>query len=186
MEIYLVRHTQVGVEKGTCYGQTDVPLADSFAEEFEVVRRKLPELGSYVIYSSPLGRCRILAEKLNSNPVKLDPRLMELDFGIWEMQCWDDIGAGDVRAWTADFVNQCCPGGESYRDQFQRTVAFWEDWSRSPRNGVVVTHAGVIRALLAHLLSIPLEKSLWIGVDYGSVTKIHLLEEVPSIDYINR
>ncbi len=76
---------------------------------------------------------------------------------------------------------------ESYREQFQRVAAFWEDLCRNNQEHVaVVAHAGVIRALLAYLLDIPLRKSLYVGIDYGSVTKIHLIEEIPIIDYINR
>jgi len=187
MEIYLIRHTRVGIETGICYGQTDVPLADSFAEEFETLQSKLPAFNSCAIYSSPLSRCRRLAERLNAGSVEFDPRLMELNFGSWELKRWDDIGAGELKVWTADFVNLCCPGGESYREQFQRAVAFWKELCQTPRELVlVVTHAGLIRALLAYLLDIPLEKSLWLGIDYGSVTKIHLLDEAPIIDYINR
>lgn len=33
MKLYLVRHTRVDVPSGICYGQTDVPLADSFETE---------------------------------------------------------------------------------------------------------------------------------------------------------
>ena len=50
----------------------------------------------------------------------------------------------------------------------------------------VVTHGGFIRALLAYLLDIPLEKSLRLGVDFGGVTKIHFIQNVPIVDYINR
>ncbi len=187
MEIYLIRHTRVGVEAGICYGQTDVPLADSFEEEVEIVRNKLPVLNGYTIYSSPLSRCRKLAERLNSEQIYLDSRLMELDFGSWELKGWDDIGTGELKGWTADIVNQACPGGESFRDQYQRAAAFWEDLCRSHQSHIcIVTHSGLIRALLASLLGIPLEKSLRIGVDYGSVTKIHKVEDIPIIDYINR
>jgi alpha-ribazole phosphatase len=103
------------------------------------------------------------------------------------MQRWDDIGAGELKVWTENFVNQRCPEGESYRDQFQRVASFWDAMCRKHQEHVaVVTHAGVIRALLAYLLDIPLHKSLYVGIDYGSVTKIHLIEDVPIIDYINR
>jgi alpha-ribazole phosphatase len=112
---------------------------------------------------------------------------MELNFGIWEQKCWDDIETGTLKMWTADVVNRPCPGGESYRDQFQRAVAFWQDASATHDDRVaVVAHGGLIRALLAYLLDIPLEKSLRIGIDFGGVTKIHLLDDVPIIDYINR
>ena len=33
MEVYMIRHTSVGVPKGTCYGWTDVPIADTFEQE---------------------------------------------------------------------------------------------------------------------------------------------------------
>ena len=33
MEVILVRHTSVDVPKGTCYGQTDVPVAATFEVE---------------------------------------------------------------------------------------------------------------------------------------------------------
>jgi alpha-ribazole phosphatase len=187
MEIYLIRHTRVGIEPGICYGQTDIPLADSFAEECEHVRRKLPALNAAIVYSSPLSRCRRLAEQLNPDDVKLDPRLMELYFGSWELKRWDDISAGSLRSWTADFVNRRCPGGESYRDQFDRAVAFWEDVCQNPRDRVfVVTHAGLIRTLLSHLLEIPLDKSLRINLDFGSITKIITRNNVLNIAYINR
>ena len=42
MEIYLIRHTSVSVEAGICYGQSDVPVAESFAAEAAQVRAKLP------------------------------------------------------------------------------------------------------------------------------------------------
>ncbi len=186
MEIYLIRHTRVGIETGICYGHTDVPLAESFAEECEILRSKLPAFETCSLYSSPSSRCRRLAEQLYEGNILDDPRLMELNFGDWEMQRWDDIEAGALRVWTEDIVNQRCPQGESYREQFQRVAAFWEDMPRNGPETLLMTHSGVIRAVLAHLLSIPLEKSLHINIEYGSVTKIHLCENVPMIEYINR
>ena len=106
MEIYILRHTKVDVAAGICYGQTDVPLAVSFETELDAVRRKLPRLNGFTSYSSPLSRCRKLAERLYSNPVRLDQRLMEMHFGVWEQQCWNNIGDEQFKAWMADFVNQ--------------------------------------------------------------------------------
>ena len=36
MNVYLVRHTSVNVPRGTCYGNTDVPLTDSFENEAQL------------------------------------------------------------------------------------------------------------------------------------------------------
>ena len=41
MEIYLVRHTTPAIEKGVCYGQTDLNVAETFEEEVELVLKNL-------------------------------------------------------------------------------------------------------------------------------------------------
>ncbi len=187
MEIYVVRHTQVKIGTQCCYGQADVPLADSFKTEVENVQGKLPSLHGSLVYSSPLNRCRKLAEQLSQGTIQFDPRLMELDFGAWELKCWDEIDKISLKTWTENFVNQGCPDGESFQQLFTRVIAFWEDVCLQPVDLVlVVTHAGVIRALLAHLLHIPLEHVMRIGIDYGGVSRIHLDQYGPIVHYINR
>lgn len=187
MEIYLVRHTTVDIEPGLCYGQSDVPLSTSFATEAETVREKLMPLDGFFVYSSPLSRCWKLVEFLHSGAVRIDPRLLEMHFGIWEQRHWDDIGDEHLKIWMADFVNQQCSGGESYRDVFERVVAFWNELRQQEFDRVlIVTHGGVIRALLTHLLDIPLQNAFRIVIDFGSVTKIRELDYGPVIDYVNR
>ena len=62
MEVVLVRHTSVDVPKGTCYGQTDVPVRDTFEQEAECTRRSLEQYLPFdKVYSSPLTRARKLA-----------------------------------------------------------------------------------------------------------------------------
>jgi alpha-ribazole phosphatase len=188
MEIYIIRHTRVNVAPNICYGQSDVSLADSFAAEAAEVRKKLPPLnGKTIIYSSPLSRCRKLAEELHQGTIQFDPRLMELQFGDWELKRWDEIPAIHLKTWAEDFVKLCCPGGESFQDLFKRTAAFWEDLCRQQAESVcVITHGGLIRALFAYLLQIPPEHAMRIDVDYGSVSKIQLNEYGARIKYINR
>lgn len=187
MEIYIVRHTRVNVAPNLCYGQTDVPLADSFAADADIVRQKLPPLHECVVYASPLSRCRKLAEQLYHGRIRYDPRLLELNFGAWEGQRWDTIPEIHLKTWAEDFVNLRCPGGESFQELFTRTAAFWEDLR--PQSGalaIVVTHGGLIRALLAHVLHLPAEYAMRLNVDYGGVTKIHLNDDGPIVHYINR
>ena len=40
MEIILIRHTSVDVPKGTCYGQTDVPLKPTFEQEAAIKQQE--------------------------------------------------------------------------------------------------------------------------------------------------
>ena len=41
MEIILIRHTSVDVPQGVCYGQTDVPLRDTFEQEAAITAEKI-------------------------------------------------------------------------------------------------------------------------------------------------
>lgn len=50
MKMTLVRHTSVDVPKGVCYGQSDVGLRATFAEEAERVRENLKE-GSLMLFT---------------------------------------------------------------------------------------------------------------------------------------
>jgi alpha-ribazole phosphatase len=44
MKVILIRHTRVDVPKGTCYGWTDVPLADTFLKEAAITENNLEQI----------------------------------------------------------------------------------------------------------------------------------------------
>ncbi|MBK7054921.1 MAG: alpha-ribazole phosphatase [Leptospiraceae bacterium] len=186
MEIYLVRHTKVSIAENTCYGNSDIGLAESFLREAEVVKSKIPNLENLVCYSSPLTRCKFLSEELNCKEIRLDPRLKELNFGDWELNTWDSIGKQAFDAWHLDFVNNRTPDGESYFELYTRAVSFWQEITNKKDSLILITHGGVIRALLAHILGMPLENSFRIKVDYGSASKVILSGEFLTVEYINR
>ena len=187
MRVYLIRHTAVAVPAGTCYGQTDVALADSWAHDIEQVRAKLPTLaGHSQVYSSPLRRCRRLAEHISPEFI-VDDRLQELNFGRWEGLNWDAIPAAEMQAWSNDYGHNRVPGGESYADLLQRSGAFWTELqTQRVDTALVITHGGVILALLAHLLELAPSQIFRLKVDYGSVSAVRLDGEMIRIDYINR
>ncbi|MEO8418782.1 MAG: histidine phosphatase family protein, partial [Methylophilaceae bacterium] len=51
---------------------------------------------------------------------------------------------------------------------------------------VVVTHGGVIRALLGEVLGLPLIDVFRFQIDFASVTQLLLEEKVKRIGYVNR
>ena len=66
MEVIFIRHTSVDVPPGVCYGQTDVPLRNSFEQEAAVTSGNLksyrPNGRDFdYVYTSPLSRCVRLA-----------------------------------------------------------------------------------------------------------------------------
>ena len=172
MEIILIRHTTPDIAKGICYGQADIPLADTFAEEIIPILKENELNNSNTVYfSSPLQRCKLLAQKL-SDTINFDNRLKELDFGDWELKKWNDINKNELDIWMNDFVNVSTTNGESYLDLHSRTVTFLNEIKLLEKEkAVIVTHAGVIRSLWSYINNSPLEKSFDLKLDYGHIIK---------------
>ncbi|MCX2450183.1 alpha-ribazole phosphatase [Pedobacter sp. PLR] len=175
MEVYVIRHTAVAVEKGTCYGQFDVPLAASATQDINEVIAKLPDDFDQV-YSSPSSRCSLLADQLPTNSaVENRPDLMEMNFGDWENSKWNDMDQILLGHWMNDFVSTKTPSGESLELLYERVNAFIAMLRTKDLGKVaIVTHAGVIRCIWAIILDIPLRNIFKISVDYGSGIKINL------------
>ncbi len=142
-----MRHTTPDVAKGICYGRTDLALAASFASEAEAVEARLSGMmRDLPILSSPLTRCRKLAERLG--PHAVHAAFTEMDFGRWEGVSWDAIPREELDAWATDFMGARPHGGESVAQLRDRVAAGLE---RVPQDCVIVTHAGVIKAVAAIL-----------------------------------
>lgn len=186
MDIYLIRHTQTAADQGLCYGQSDIALADSFPDEMAKLHDKLPEFDDDCkVFSSPLTRCLQLAETF-SDTVTTDARLQELDFGAWEGKRFDDIEADALQHWTSNFVTAAPPNGENFEDLYLRTGSFWQTLlSTKAEQILVITHAGVIRALLARALNLPLANSFQLRIDPGSVHKLRQIDDFLYVEYIN-
>jgi len=166
MILHLIRHPQPVVEAGICYGRLDL-AAENAAEVATRLRAELP--ACLPVWSSPLRRCRELAELLHPQPI-LDERLAEMDFGAWEGLAWDAIPRAELDAWAADVAGYAPPGGESPRQLQQRALAFVG--GLEVPEAVLVTHAGVIRVLLAHFRQLAPADWLSLKFDYGSRTDI--------------
>lgn len=150
MGVTLVRHTSLNVTAGTCYGRTDLEVADTFKAEADQVVQNLSPAAA--IISSPLTRCRQLATAIASAQkldVKVDPRLQEMDFGSWEGQRWSEIPRGELDAWADDFLNARPHGGESVAMLRRRTIDALDDYHACEGTHLLITHAGVIKAALS-------------------------------------
>jgi len=176
MEIYLVRHTETTCEKGICYGQSDVDLAEPFESVFENILSQLPSKA--IIFSSPLKRCVTLAKYIQNNIKTIsyeeDKRLMEMNFGDWEMKSWNSIPQDQLNPWMEDFVNIKVSNGESFVELHERANNFLSEKKSNKINHpvIIVAHAGTIRSFLCHHSSLPLKDAFQNKVDFGEVIKI--------------
>lgn len=172
MDVFVIRHTPVAVAKGICYGQTDVPLADSFEADAADLIQKLPHSFD-AVYTSPLTRCKNLAARFSDQPI-VSEELIEMNFGIWENMAWEEMEQPTLFDWMADPVRIPAPGGENLEDVSSRIEGFLE---RLPINKdcriLIVTHAGPIRCIWGQLLEIPLHALMKLPVGFGEVLRFH-------------
>ncbi|MGY6635178.1 MAG: alpha-ribazole phosphatase family protein [Alkalilacustris sp.] len=148
----LLRHTRPAVADGVCYGRTDLDLGPCFAAEAERLVADLPAVVDVV--SSPLQRCRRLAEAIagaRGLPLRLDARLIEMDFGRWEGVAWSDIPRSELDAWAADLLHARPHGGETVAELAARAMAVLKALEQGPRPVLAVTHAGILKAVRATL-----------------------------------
>lgn len=178
MQIYLIRHTRPLVAPGTCYGQSDVPLHEEGIAEMRKLLDSLKNHQFDAVYSSPLQRCAQLAQQLSAKYVN-DGRLLELNFGAWELQKWTSISETEMTWWCDNYAEHCVPGGgENFLLLQQRVLSFWTELMQTPHSKVaIVTHAGVMRALLSYFLDIPLNKVFLIQLYYGQIIKIRKVND---------
>lgn len=168
MILHLIRHPKPCIAPGICYGRLDLS-AENPAAVADKLRPELP--GDLPLWSSPLRRCRELAECLHAQPL-FDERLAEMNFGEWEGQAWDNIPRAQIDAWAADVAGYAPPGGESPLSLQRRALDFVA--SLSVPEAIIVTHAGVIRTLLAHWQGLPPERWTELVFAYGSCTRVEV------------
>ena len=152
MKLWLLRHAQVDLVEGLCYGASDVPAHAELTQEAAQAASVLVPVDAPV-WVSALGRAKALAQVLQQLRPDLgapivDARLNEMDFGHWELKPWDAIPRSAYDDWMADFAHHRFGGAESTQQVINRVADALNDLRVSPYSEVVwVTHAGVIRAV---------------------------------------
>ena len=158
-KLYLIRHTAVAVPPGICYGRSDVPLRESPALYAASLRSRLP--AQVRIVSSPLSRCRLLAEAFGQ--VELDARFAEMDFGDWEGQAFSALPRDAIDAWAQAPLDFAMPGGESGARVIVRVLAALDELLARDEDAIIVSHGGPLRIIVGHLTGLPREE--WLQTD---------------------
>lgn len=180
-KIYLQRHTQPDVAVKICYGRSDLALRAEF--ESEDMPRVVEQWATVDtkeikhIYSSPLQRCHRLAERLYKevgvDRVVVDERLMELNFGDWEMVSWDEIfERAEGKAWFDDYINCKTPNGESFAQMVVRAESFLNEMEEIEGDVVVVTHSGFMRAAMVVAGMLSLNEAFGVDIKYGELVEL--------------
>lgn len=156
--ILLARHgeTDDNREPIRIQGRRDTPLNETGRAQAAELAERVAGEGIAAVYSSHLVRARetaeIVAERIGTGEVRVDPRLAEGDRGELEGLYWRDVAREDPElfaAWRAAGASFRFPAGESLREQMERSLAALDDVRASgDLPALVVCHGGTIRAIL--------------------------------------
>lgn len=176
MKLTLIRHTSVDVPPGVCYGQSDVPLKASFEEEAAVTRGNLEALSPFdYVYVSPLTRCVRLVDYCGYPDAERDRRIMEINFGAWEMKPFDRNDDPRLQEWYADYLNVAATGGESFAMQYRRVSAFLDELKRKPyRHVALFTHGGVLICAQIYAGLFRAEEAFSRLTPYGGIVQVEI------------
>lgn len=178
--VLLVRHGKTPTTGIVVPGRSPGLALDAEGRrQAEHAARRIGRLGRVAaVYASPLLRARQTAAPIAracGRPVVTERRLLEIDVGDWtglrlarlrRRREWAQVQhrPGGFRF----------PGGESFAEAQVRMVNAFEDFVARHRGGLVVavSHADPIKALLAHVLGLPLDLFQRLTVAPGSVSVV--------------
>lgn len=178
MIIDLLRHGEV--EGGACFrGHTDEPLSK---EGWQQMTLALKQYEPENIFSSPLKRCAEFAQDWSEQyniVVNKTAEFKEINFGDWDGLTAEQIQKThqqELNSFWTNPVENTPPNGESLIDFQKRIVSAWNNLinEKKNKNILLITHGGVIKMIISHVLSIPLDKLLSIETPLASMTRIRI------------
>jgi alpha-ribazole phosphatase len=178
-ELLLLRHAEHrAAQHHSFIGSTDIALSEQGHRQAASITCLVEKYRPARCLCSPLRRCLETIQPLSGLPVEINNDLREVDFGAWEEKTFDQIRKSDpevVNRW-ADFDPAFSfPGGERLKEFLIRVKRIASVLVSCPEDTIlVVTHAGIIRALLCHFLGLHPRQYVLFDVDYASLTILEL------------
>ncbi len=166
------RHDEVGV---VLSGRSDIALNTKGRAEARRLADRLANVPLAAVHSSPRRRCwqtaEVVAEPHGLAVTRADG-LDELDFGRWAGERFDALdGDLDWVRWNAARGTAATPGGETMAGVAARATAVVVAVA-GVRPVLCVSHADVIRAVVAQAMALPFDRVLEIDVDPTALTTL--------------
>ena len=152
MHIYLTRHGQTDLNKEhLMQGLTDAPLNDTGREQAKEAGKQVKGVTFDAVFASPLDRAIETASIIghcNREDVLVDKRIIEVDFGRYEMKKYYLLGLRMSLYWALPEIFKAPRSVESIESMVNRSSEFLRELSEKNYNNVlIVCHGGIIRAL---------------------------------------
>lgn len=192
LTLILTRHAEsVWHEENRYAGRSDIELTDHGRAQAARLAAWAAAAGLDAVACSPLRRSRDTAApaaEAASLPLAVDPRLVELDFGVAEGLTRAELEQrvpADVRAFSADPVGAHFPSGEHPGEAVGRYLEAIEELRRRHPDGavLVVGHNTMIRLVLCRLLGIGVHRYRAVFPELAncSLTELRLDDDAASL-----
>ncbi len=193
----LVRHGEsVWNSERRIQGNLDPELSERGKRQTDLLVARLRTFMSSAVaavYSSPLRRAAQTAAEIAAAyrlPVFHDPDLCEMSLGKWEGMTVAEIQSafpGRYEKWLEDPLASPAPGGEDLRAFDRRVQAALERMQRSHPGAdlIVVSHGGVIKALLCHTLGLDVRYLFRLKQDNTAISQVEMDGRVRRVLLLN-
>jgi alpha-ribazole phosphatase len=191
---WLVRHGELIADaRHRCYGALDFALSETGRAQMARAAEYLSSESISVIYTSSLSRAiesaRIIAARA-STPIHISSDLGEMNFGDFEGLTYDEIARRHpeiYQLWMNAPTEVLFPNGESFSQMRARVLkAFAAIHTASEGHTVaIVTHAGVIRILIAWALRMPDNCLFRLAQDHAAINLLTVTDGFPRVELLN-
>ena len=192
--LFLIRHGEVEERYHRVFGGTiDMDLSPRGHEQARTLAEYLRDRPFDAIYASPMKRAQQTLAPLaagREQPAVTVPELHEVDFGDWMglnfAQVLERFHA-HAYEWLHLLEQGQVPNAESVaalRGRIEPCVTRILR-EHAGQSVAVVCHGGVIRAVLAILLELPLSKMSLFEVDYASVSWVEIQSHKTEVQLLN-
>ena len=157
MKLILIRHGLTEANEKHLYcGSTDIPLSGAGIDALKKKREEgtLPDITGLRVITSGMKRCgETLALLFGDIEHETDTDFREMDFGVFEMRSYDEMKDDPqyIEWISGDNEANIAPGGESGNIMTARVIRGLGRLTDDGRGALVVTHGGVIAAIMAYL-----------------------------------
>lgn len=163
--IHLARHAAHDwLGRGFAGRQPGVSLNAQGLQQAQALVRRFEGLPLDAIYCSPQPRTQQTAQPLATArglPIRIDPAFDEVDLGAWQGRTFDEVREQAAwKHWLAHRGSAQPPGGEPFAEVARRASAGLRHLVtvHPGQHVLVVSHGDVIKAMVAEVLGLSLDR----------------------------
>ena len=157
MKIWITRHGQTRYNKAKrMQGRTDEPLNETGILQAKEARKKIGDMHFDAVIASPLDRAittGAIIGGIEKSDVIVDERIIEADFGKYELRKYSSMGLPMTLYWALPEVFPAPPTVETVASLVERSSSFLRELEQKDYDNVLVAcHGGIMRALSGYMM----------------------------------